>query len=154
MSTVLKAAAPLAPGAARPGKGGDRFVRTAIFAMVGMCAVPVAGFFLISVWLDAGCTRQVLATGESGPTLVWQIEHETCGGAPITNLLIGPRGKTLALGASFTGMPTPAGVTMDQGAHWVGLVDRDGRPAGRLALPLKMTGRPASPLVVANGVPK
>jgi hypothetical protein len=154
MSTVLNAAAPRAVHPARPTTSGDRLVRTAIIALVGMCTAPVVGFFVISAWLDAGCTRQVLATGESGPTLVWQLEHETCGGAPITNLLIGPRGKTLALGASFTGLPAPVGVAMEQGTHWVELVDRDGRPARRLALPLKPTGRPASPLVVADGVPK
>jgi hypothetical protein len=141
---------------AAPGRPQGRgFVKVAVAGMLALGIAPVVSFFGISAWLDRDCQARTLAQGESGPALVWTIERQICpGGVPVVNVLVAPRGKTLALAGSFTGTSLPLRVIPANVGHAVVLAGADGGEASVMRLPLKATGRPSMPLVVADGVAK
>ena len=91
--------------AARP----SPFPRLAIGALLFLCIAPVVALFGISAYLDRGCTVANRLDGEAGPSMVWRIETQRCGNGPeVTNVLVAPRDKTLALAASSSGVPRPS----------------------------------------------
>jgi hypothetical protein len=137
-----------------PGK--NRFALIAGLILLFICIVPVATLLLLGPVLERGCTTLNATDGEAGPVLVWRIETVRCGNGPaVTNVLLAPRGKTLVLAASATGQPRPRAVTRSQDGITAILLDgaaADGAVSRVLAL--KPTGRPAYPLVLADGRPK
>ena len=129
------------------------FPRFAIGALLFLCVAPVAALFAISAYLDRGCTVAKRIDGDAGPSMVWRIETQQCGGGPIvTNVLVAPRGKTLALAATSTGAPRPSGVTREPtGSAFLHFEAVGDQPPLSIMLPLKATGRPAQSLVIAEG---
>lgn len=125
-------------------------------ALLVMCIAPVVALFTIGAILDRNCIIESRVDGEAGVNMVWRIETQRCGDGPrVSNVLLAPRGKTLALAASSTGVPRPIAVdrTAD-GAAMLRLEAEAGGAPQAIMLPLKSTGRPAKPLVLANGLPK
>lgn len=120
-----------------------------------MGIVPVVGMVLISNYLGRDCTTITAKQGTATVSFVWRIETERCGNGPVvTNVLVAPRGKSLALAASATGSPLPARVSRtDDGTTLVLLSGPAKDGASARMLPLKGSGRPARPLVLIDGVP-
>lgn len=132
------------------------FPWVALTALFVMCTVPVVALFTIGAVLDRNCQIISRVDGDAGTNMVWRIETQRCGDGPlVSNVLLAPRGKTLALAASSTGAPRP--IAVDRTADGVTTLRLEAEPGGKsqaIILPLKATGRPAKPLVLANGQPK
>lgn len=138
----------------RPRRG--MFPVLGISVLLALCIAPIIALFSVGAWLGRDCVTLNQAEGEAGPSFVWRIETEKCGNGPlVTNVLVAPRGKTLALAASSTGKPRPIGVRREPDGSAFVLLESDGTTvANPVMLPLKVSGRPATPLVLANGLPK
>lgn len=128
----------------------------AIIALLALCIAPIVALFSVGAWLGRDCVTQGRSSGDAGPNFVWRIETEQCGNGPVvTNVLVAPRGKTLALAASSTGQPRPISVHREaDGRTFVILEGSTKKPSQAVVLPLKVSGRPATPLVLANGQPR
>ena len=116
---------------------------------------PVVGMIVITRVLDRGCSILDAGEGEAVPNLLWRIEREQCGTGPgVWNVLVAPRGKTMALAASLTGSPHPQEVTRTPEGIVSLVLDGAASDGTRVRLlPLKGTGRPARPLVLRDGMP-
>jgi len=136
--------------------------RSRIFPLVAggillvLCTIPVIALLTLGQFLDRGCRVENTRSGEAGSVMVWRIETVRCGQGPaVTNVLLAPRGKSMVLVASATGTPLPAAVMRSEDGVTSIVLDgatRDGVTSRTLAL--KATGRPATPLVLADGRPK
>lgn len=132
------------------------FPTMAVVGLLALGIVPVLSLFVIDKVLDRGCTVSDRIDGEAGPTMLWRIETQRCGDGPVvTNVLLAPRGKSFALVASSTGVPRPQSVHRAPDGSTLLVLERQGaKEADVHVLMLKSTGRPAQPLVLANGRPK
>lgn len=139
-------------------QGTTRFPWIPVAVLLGLCIVPVAALLSVGAILGRDCVVERATEGVAGRSMVWRIEQQRCGNGPlVTNVLLAPRGKTLALVASSTGSPQPIGVERaDDGVTTLLLEGTGGAGSigAAIVLPLKSTGRPAKPLVLANGRPK
>lgn len=125
-------------------------------ALLVLCIAPIVALFSVGAWLGRDCVLQGRSEGDAGANFVWRIETERCGQGPlVTNVLVAPRGKTLALAASSTGHPKPVGVHRGaDGVAFVLLESEAGSAPRAVMLPLKVSGRPSTPLVLADGLVK
>lgn len=132
------------------------FPRLAVSVLLVLCAAPLAVMFGLEAVLSRDCTIERARDGDAGGNLVWRIESTRCGDGPVVhNVLVGPRGKSLALVASVTGEPRPVEVQRDGGGVTRLLLDGETPGGGHdFLLALKATGRPAKPLVVRDGRPR
>lgn len=128
----------------------------AMIALFALCIAPIIALFSVGAWLGRDCVTKGSSSGDAGPNFVWRIETEQCGKGPVvTNVLVAPRGKTLALAASSTGQPRPISVHREaDGKTFVLLEGNSEKPSAAVMLPLKVSGRPATPLILANGQPR
>ena len=125
-------------------------------ALLALCIVPVVALLGIGAYLGRDCVTLATFEGKASTTLAWRIEQERCGDGPlVTNVLVAPAGKTMALAASSTGTPAPVGVARyDDGTTTLLLAAAASDGATARVLPLKTTGRPAQPLVLRDGLAK
>lgn len=133
-----------------------RFPVLGIAVLLALCIAPIVALFSVGAWLERDCATKSTTSGEAGPNFVWRIDVEQCGKGPlVTNVLVAPHGKTLALAASSVGNPRPTGVQRSaDGTTFVVLEGGSGNAPTAVLLPLKASGRPATPLVLADGRPK
>lgn len=142
--------------ARKPTRPHAGFPKAAVAALLVLCIVPVLTLFSIEALLGRNCITESTDDGVAGGNLLWRIETQRCGNGPlVTNVLLAPRGKSFALVASSTGTPRP--VSVERNTDGTTLLKLDSPTASGFAthaLVLKSTGRPARPLVLANGQPK
>ncbi len=136
-------------------RGGRRIPWIAVGLLLALCIAPIAAMIVIGSMLGRDCQVLSASEGEARPNLLWRIEVQRCGTGPqITNVLVAPRGKSLALAASARGAPTPVSVgRSEDGTAWIVLDHASSDGSKERVLPLKATGRPAQPLVLVDGTP-
>ncbi len=132
------------------------FPRLAISVLLVLCVSPLAVMLGLEAVLSRDCDIERARDGDAGGNLMWRIESTRCGDGPVVdNVLVGPRGKSLALVASVTGEPRPVAVQRDGDGATRLLLDGATPGGGHdFLLALKASGRPAKPLVVRDGRPR